>query len=63
MSASRALGPIPNITLTTPSGYPASFNNLHSTQAVTDVISDGLQITVFPVNKTFYITHFKFFEE
>jgi hypothetical protein len=25
---------------------------LHSIQAVTDVISDGLQTTVFPVNKT-----------
>ena len=57
MGASPALGPIPNTTLTTPSGNPASFISLHSIQAVTDVISDGLQTTVFPVNKTCHVTH------
>ena len=48
VSASPAGKPRPNTMLTTPGGTPAFTNTSHSLNAVSDVISLGLQTTVLP---------------
>jgi hypothetical protein len=47
-SASPASCPYPKTMLQTPAGRPASTINLHSSNAVVEVISEGLHTQVFP---------------